>query len=263
MGIWPWADVYLSTEVNNVLLSTLSAGPVGIGDAMGTESKANLFQSVRADGVIVKPDAPIIPLDRSYIADANHSAAPLIASTFTEHDGIKTAYVFAFNRHKTPDDEINITARELGLSGPVYVYNYFSANGELLAGTDTFSAPLGKNESAFDVVAPVGQSGIAFLGDQGKFVGTGKNRIKSLHDEPGRLTVGVLLAANESAIVLHGYAMSAPRATVRGGEAGPVQYDSITRHFTVMVKVDAGAPVDKSSGDPVREMTVQLETAAK
>jgi len=122
---------------------------------------------------------------------------------------------------------------------------------------------LGKSESAFYVVAPVGQSGIAFLGDQGKFVGTGKNRIKSLREEPGRLTVGVVLAANESAIVLHGYSVLAPKATGPGGAADPVQYDSTTHHFTVTVKVDAGAPVDKSSGDPVRETTVQLETAAK
>ena len=41
---------------------------------MGAENKANLFQAVRADGVIVKPDASIVPLDRSYIADAEKNA---------------------------------------------------------------------------------------------------------------------------------------------------------------------------------------------
>ena len=39
MGIWPWADVYMSGETDNVLLSTLSAGPVGIGDAIGAENQ--------------------------------------------------------------------------------------------------------------------------------------------------------------------------------------------------------------------------------
>src|SRR3954462_10540344 len=63
MGIWPWADVYMSAETNNVLLSTLSAGSVGIGDAIGAENRANLLRAVRADGVIVKPDAAIVPFD--------------------------------------------------------------------------------------------------------------------------------------------------------------------------------------------------------
>ena len=263
MGIWPWADVFMSTETDNVLLSTLSAGPVGIGDAIGAESKANLMQAVRADGVIVKPDAAIVPLDRSYIADANQEPAPLTSGTYTDRGGIKTDYVFAFNRHKTPADKIRFTLGELGLNDPAYVYDYFSGTGELVAAHGSFSAPLGRDKSVFYVVAPVGKSGIAFLGDQGKFVGTGKQRIESLRDEAGKLTVRVVLAANEKSVVLHGYAAAAPAVSVLAGKSGAVQYDPATRYFTVAVNVDAAAPTDKSSGDPVRKMTVILETPAK
>jgi hypothetical protein len=263
MGIWPWADVYMSTETNNVLLSTLSAGPVGTGDAMGSENKANLFQAVRADGVIVKPDASIVPLDRSYIADAKQESAPLTAGTYTDRDGIKTGYVFAFNRHKTPADKIQFTPGETGVNGPACVYDYFSGTVQWLDARAKFSAPLARDAAAFYVVAPVGKSGIAFLGDKDKFVGTGRQRIDSLQDEAGRLTVGVVLAANEKSVVLHGYAASAPKATVLAGDDDAVQYDPVTRYFTVVVKVDAAAPVDKSSGDPVRKMTVILETQTK
>jgi len=263
MGIWPWADVYMSAETNNVLLSTLSAGPVGTGDAMGAENKASLFQAVRADGVIVKPDASIVPLDRSYIADAEKEAAPLTAGTYTDRDGIKTEYVFAFNRPNTPKDKVHFTLDELGVSAPAYIYDYFSGAGQLLPDRAKFSAPLARDAAAFFVVAPVGKSGIAFLGDKNKFVGTGKQRIESLRDEPGKLTVGIVLAANEPSVVLHGYAASAPKATVLAGEDDEVQYDPVTRYFTVVIKVDAAAPVDKSSGDPVRKMTVILETQAK
>jgi hypothetical protein len=261
MGIWPWADVFMSTEVNNVLLSTLSAGPVGIGDAIAAESKANLFQAVRADGVIVKPEVPIIPLDRTYVADANHEAVPLIASTFTDRDGLMTAYVFAFNRRKTPADEIHFTAGEVGVKGPAYVYDYFSGGGELLGASDTFSAALGANASAFYVVASVGGSGIAFLGDAGKFVGTGKQRIESLRDEPGKLTVGVVLATNETSVVLHGYAAYEPKAKALGGTVQEIKYDSTTKHF--MITINTGWHVDKSSADSVRKLTVILETPTK
>ncbi|HXR48328.1 MAG TPA: hypothetical protein VN784_12905 [Candidatus Limnocylindrales bacterium] len=260
MGIWPWADVYMSGETDNVLLSTLSAGPVGIGDAIGAANKANLLHAARADGVIVKPDAPIVPLDSSYIADAEKKPAPLMGSTYTDGGGIKTEYVFAFNRPKTPAGRVHFSPAELGLSGPVYVYDYFSGAGKLLNEGSDFTAPLGRDASVFYVVAPVGQSGIAFLGDKNKFVGTGKQRIVSLHDESGKLTVGVVYAQNEKSVVLHGYAAAEPKVTVISGLDAAVRYDPASHYFTVEVKPDANTPVEKSVGDPARRLTVVLET---
>lgn len=261
LGIWPWADVYQSGERNNVLLSTLSAGPVGIGDLLGAENKANLFQAVRADGVIVKPDASIIPLDRSYLADAQGTPAPLIAATYTDRGGVKTEYVFAFNRPKTGAGSVHFTLGELGLTGPGYVYDYFAGTGSLLPASGSFSTPSNPGAASFYVVAPVGKSGIAFLGDQGKFVGTGRQRIDSLRDEADKLTVGVVLAAAEESVVLHGYAAAEPKVTVLAGEDDAVQYDPATKHFTVEVKPEAGVSPDGSGADPIRRMTVVLGTA--
>jgi hypothetical protein len=260
MGIWPWTDVFMSGETDNLLLSTLSAGPVGIGDATGAVNKGNLFQAVRADGVIVKPDAPIVPLDSSYIADAKNRVAPLTASTWTDHGGIKTEYVFAFNRHGTPADHIHLNPSELGLSGPAYIYDYFSGGGRLLADGASFTAPLGPDATAFFIVAPVGRSGIAFLGDRNKFVGTGRQRIASLYDEPGKLTVGVLLATNEPSVVLHGYAAIKPKITVISGLDDPVQYDSGSRYFTVEVKAPGDATVADSATNALRRLTVVMDT---
>jgi hypothetical protein len=260
LGIWPWADVFMSTETNNVLLATLSAGAVGVGDAIGAENKANLLRAVRADGVIVKPDAPIVPLDRNYIADAQKKSAPLIAATYTDHDGIKTEYFFAFNRVKRPGDKIQLTASELGLNGAGYIHDCNSGEGRRVKSGEDFSAPLTENASAFYVVAPVGKSGIAFLGDSGKFVGTGKQRIASLHDEPGKLTAVVVFAENEKAVTLHGYADAEPKVTILSGVDDPVRYDAKTHHFTVEVKADETAPLEKISGDSVRRVTVLLET---
>jgi hypothetical protein len=262
-GVWPWADVYLSTEINNVLLSTLSAGPVGIGDAIGAEDKANLLRAVRADGVIVKPDASIVPLDRSYIADAQRAPAPLMASTYTDRDGVRTGYLFAFNRPQTQEGDVRFSLTELGLGGPAYVFDYFSGAGTLLQAEGVFSAPLGRNASAFYVIAPVGRSGIALLGDKGKFVGTGKQRIASLRDEAGRLTIGIIFAENESAVVLNGYSAIEPRITVISGAAGILCYDPASRYFSVDVQPDMSAPLDTSAPDPVRRLTVLLETPQK
>jgi len=259
LGIWPWADVFKSSETANVLLATLSAGPVGIGDAMGTETMTNLLQAVRADGVIVKPDAPIVPLDRSYIADAQHVPAPLIASTCTRQGKIKTCYVFAYNRSKTNTGEVRFASDELGLTNPVYVYDYFAGAGRRLETNESFSASLSQSSSAFYAVAPVGESGIAFLGDSGKFVGTGRQRIALLHDEPGKLTVNVVFAEKETAVTLHGFAAAAPKVQVESGRAGTVRYDTGTGHFRVEIKPSPKTPADRYTGDPVRHVTVVFE----
>ncbi len=130
-------------------------------------------------------------------------------------------------------EEIQFTPAELGLDGPAYVYDYFSGTGKLLGSDKIFSSPLDKKTSAFYVVAPVGKSGIAFLGDKNKFVGTGKQRITSLDDQADKLTVGVTLAANEPDVILHGFATKEPEAIVVAGQDDAVQYNPATHYFTV------------------------------
>jgi hypothetical protein len=259
LGIWPWADVFKSPETGNVLLATLSAGPVGIGDAMGAETKTNLLQAVRADGVIIKPDTSIVPLDRSYIADALQQPVPLTASTHTWHGGIKTEYVFAFRRPKTSESQVEFSLAELDVAGPAYVYDYFAGTGQWLVAGGKFSAALPGSGMVFYVIAPAGKSGIAFLGDRDKFVGTGKQRVASLLEAPGKLTADIVFAENETAVTLHGYAEVAPKVSVAAGQAGAVAFEPATGHFSVAVKPDAAAPVDNSTGDPVRHATVILK----
>jgi hypothetical protein len=226
---------------------------------MGTETMTNLLQAVRADGVIVKPDAPIVPLDRSYLADARHEPAPLIAGTYTRQGKIKTGYVFAWNRSKTNSVEVRFASDELGQTGPVYVYDYFAGAGRRLETNESFSAPLSQGTSAFYVVAPVGESGVAFLGDSEKFVGIGRQRIASLRDEPGRLTATVVFAETETAVTLHGFAAAKPKVQVESGRAGKIQYNTGTGHFSVEIKPSRKTPTDHSTGDPVRQVTVVFE----
>lgn len=261
MGIRPWTDVFKSTETNNLLLSTLSSGPVGIGDAIGQEDKNNIFKAIRADGVIVKPDVPAMPLDCSYLADAQGKSSPLVAGTFTDHSGIKTEYLFAFNDSTAQTNEVRFTPIELGLAGPVYIYDYFSKSGKRLESTATFSTPLKNSAVAFFIVAPIGKSGIAFLGDNGMFVSTGKERIASLSERASEMDADVLFASTEKSIILHGYSAVAPEVRVKSGVAGPLQFNMATRHFLVEISPDSAVPLDTSGADPVRHVMVTLRTS--
>ncbi len=106
LGIWPWADVFMSTAADDVLIATLSAGMVGNGDEIGAENKENLLRAVRLDGVIVKPDTALLPIDAMYTADASatpgadasRSLPPMIAAAHTVHGALRTAYVVAYSR---------------------------------------------------------------------------------------------------------------------------------------------------------------------
>jgi hypothetical protein len=259
MGIRPWTDVFMSREIDNLILCTLSAGPVGIGDAIGSENKENIFKAVRADGVIVKPDAPALPLDCCYIADARGEQSPLMAATYTDHAGIRTGYLFAYNRSPRITNEVSLAPADLDFSKPVYVYNYFSGAGQCVQPGQTFSAALSPKASAYYIVAAIGKSGMAFLGDEGKFVSNGKQRIASLKDEAGALAADVLFAPTEKSVVLHGYSAVAPTVSVESGEAGPVQFDAVTGQFAIEIRTDLQAPPDKSQTDPVRHARVTLK----
>lgn len=232
VGVWPWTDVFMSTETQNLLLSTLSGGMVGVGDAIGKESTSNLFKSVRADGVIVKPDTPIMPIDSTYAAVAASSTAPMVAATSTGHNGLREAYVFAYSRNNG-NQSISFSPNSLGANGQAYVYNYFTGTGRLVSAGGTYTDTVGTNGSYYEV-APVGASGIAFLGDAGKFVSTGDKRITHLSDN-GTVNATVAFASNEHSVTLRGYAPSAPAVTASDGSVGSVNYNASTHLFTVTV----------------------------
>jgi hypothetical protein len=237
LGAWPWSDTFNSTEIDNLLLSTLSAGMVGVGDESGTASAANLLQAVRPDGVIVKPDVPIVPIDQTFLDQASGVDAPVVAATYTDFGALRASYVYAFSVGTS--ESASFTPAALGYSGQVFVFDYFVGSGSVIGASSTYTQDL-TGGSAYYVVAPVGPSGIAFLGDAGKFVSLGKKRIASLADD-GTLSVSVAFASGETSVTLHGYALSQPTATAGVGGVGEVAWDAATATFTIAVTPASGS----------------------
>jgi hypothetical protein len=81
------------------------------------------------------------------------------------------------------------------------------------------------------------------MGDAGKFVGTGKQRVAALDDEPGRLTTRIVFAPTEGVVRLHGFCAASLIVSVSGGRAGEVGYDPTSQHFTVDITADAGEAI--------------------
>jgi hypothetical protein len=239
---------------------------VGFGDEMGTENVDNLFKAVRTDGVIVKPDVPIMPVDSAYIAEANKEKRALVASTYTDHDGLRTEYVLAY-RVPTPkkkatggkattqpagrlsDKEVlepvqesdaqnaMFSLHDVGVSNPAYVYDFMTKSVTRLDPSIPVIAPLGDDGFNYYVIAEPGESGIAFLGDLGKWVSCGRQRIAEIHENGKRMSVKVVFAEGEKSVTLHGCSAS-PVTASAGGQDLNVAYDATSQHFTV--DVDSG-----------------------
>ena len=219
--MWPWADVFMSGETGNLLLSNLSAGPVGTGDALGKENVANIFKTVRADGVLIKPDAALVPVDSAYLAEAQKQPAPLVATTYTTQGDRRVVYAVVIDPPKTSGTPYTLSPADLGTDGSAYVYDYFTGEGQPLEKGKSCVGKVPPGGVAYLIIAPVGASGITFLGDRDKFVSLGRQRVASVDDQPGQLSAKLLLAACEDAITLHGYSHQKPAVTLQNGTADP------------------------------------------
>jgi hypothetical protein len=258
LGVWPWADVFMSTERDNLLIATLSGGMVGTGDPIGAESRENLLCAARTDGVLVKPDTALLPIDTMYLSDAAaRMKPPMIAATHTDHGPLRTAYVFAYNRDASCRGG-TFTPAALGLAGDVVVLNVR----ERTVSHQTAAAPvtfeLAPDVPVYYEIAPLGRSGIAFFGDMGKFVSNGVKRIAALDDKPEGVVATVTFAAGEKSVRLFGYASRAPRACAIRGAASATNYDATTGRFEVDVAPAPEITKEVPGGDPTQQAVVQL-----
>ncbi len=255
VGAWPHGDNFFSSERDNLWLQTLFGGTIGPVDALGEGDKSNLLRSVRSDGVIVKPDIPIVPADNCYIADASgDSESPMYAWTYTKHGELRTVYVFVYARHpKEESRDIWLDPASFGYEGDVWVYDCNKGHGEHLSAGNVFQDQIDHNATRIYQIAPVARSGICFLGDPDKFVSTGKKRITSIKDDPGRLTVTIAFAENERKVKVHGYAKASP--------VGADSFDSETGHFTIEIAAEGNLEPELPGGELVRLRTILLQSA--
>lgn len=233
LGIWPWADVFKSGETANLLLATLSAGMVGVGDGIGKIDWTSLLRAARRDGEIVKPDEPLTPLDQCYVAYAKDRAAPIVAAARTDHSGRVTSYVVAFGGNAS------VTPAALGYDGSVYAYDYFREIGRECAPSDALRLRR-EGRISYTIVVPIGASGIAFLGDADKFVSNGRRRIESIADND-TFSARVIFARGEDRVRLRGYARRRPELRARGGRIDDMTYDSQSGLFTVDLRAAPGS----------------------
>lgn len=229
LGVWPFSDVFMSSETQNLLLATLSAGPVGVGDPIGALSATNLLRAVRPDGVIVKPDVPIVPIDASFQNSAQAVDAPMIAATHTDFGGLRAWYIFAYPQGQNTVATFRLS--DLGATGAVYLYNYFAGSGAVVDSGATLNLSI-SGSALYLVAVPVGPSRMAVLGDTGQFVTLGRQRISQLVDD-GTVKLTVEFAPGEGARTIQVYSPAAPRTRIHHGSLAATQYNSESGIFSI------------------------------
>ena len=227
LGAWPFTDNFLSTETSHMLLATLSAGPIGIGDGLGAINAANLLHAVRRDGVIVKPDVPLTPTDASFSNMSHGTDTPQIATTYSDFGGLRTNYLFAYTQGNNA--QVNVS-----IDRPTYVYDYFAGSGQAADTTDVIQKQI-TGDSLYLVLAPIGKSGMAIVGDTGQFVTMGKKRVTAVVDD-GTVRLTVAFAQGETARTITGFSPWPPSAEVFDGSIGTLTYDRASQRFQVQVK---------------------------
>jgi hypothetical protein len=267
LGIWPWTDVFMSSEADNLLLATLSAGMVGIGDRSGSEDKDNLLRAVRPDGVIVKPDSPLLPIDAAYVADAMaadapndvDSQSPMVAAAHSQHGELQSAYVLAYSR-SSKATSATVTASQVGITRAAYLYDTGTRSARGLMASEPIMIDLAPGGTAYYVLVSVARSGIALFGDEGKLVPDGRKRIASLVDGQNRLTATVTFAQQETTVRLFGYAARRPKVVAQQGSVSALSYDEATGRLEVSVAPGPAQIREAPGNNLIRQATIVFES---
>lgn len=241
LGIWPWTDVFMSTELPNLILATLSSGPVGVGDNLQRIDHANLLRAARADGLLVKPDHGIRPLDRIYLADAladaSHPTGAMLALAASHQPAARISYLFAYPRPSdqpapastpvTAPTSTTFTPTELGYTHPVFVYDWRSASGQLVPASSTANLAF-HNGWGYVVVTPILAHGFALIGDPQMIATAGKQRLSATTDASGALHLQLRFTSGETTQTLLLYSAQPPHTHTLAGHLAQSHYDTTT-----------------------------------
>ncbi len=232
VGLWPWTDAFFSKDMGSLMIATLSGGPVGVGDALGDTDVANVMAAIRSDGVLIKPDEPLLPLDSMYLQDSQNARKPMVAAARTAFASSGAVYVFAYPRQDS-DTGVTVPLTDLELTQPMYAWNWVAHTGQLIPAGGAFSMTF-TNGWAYDVLVPVAPDGLGLVGDVSKIATLGRARIAALSNG-GQLRATVEFAPDEKEVELIGYAAERPTVAANSGSARLLRYDGQSHAFEIRV----------------------------
>ncbi|HHW47598.1 MAG TPA: hypothetical protein GXX14_03155 [Clostridiaceae bacterium] len=213
LGIWPSRDniqtVADANAYEDVLVANLSGGQLQLGHKVGECDFSLLKKTYReCDGLVLKADRPITPIDRCYIEGG------MVGYTESNISGHKWYYVLSL---PSSGYLSSFSVADLGGKGKYLVYNYEMKCASVKS--EDCQIPLLRDaKHEYFVVAPVFDNGMAVIGDTEKFVTMADMRVASVETCSKMLKVGVISGLGDNPIIT-GYSPTRPSKIVCNGEA--------------------------------------------
>lgn len=197
LGLTPFKDCFHAGSEHGeieALLSALSTGPVGVGDALGKADADVVGRTCRADGVLVKPDVPIAAVDRAFLQHGVARPEPITATATSTHGADTWHYVLTINAFRQGEPVTSrVQLADLGVTEPVVAYDWRARSAEVIEPGGGWDVALPQADWDYRVLAPL-RDGRAVIGDVELFVPAGDMRMRgdTVLGAPGeRVTITV------------------------------------------------------------------------
>ncbi len=232
-GLWPTKNAVFSMQTSqerskdvakasnplDLLLSSLTGGSIALGDKVGFQNAENILQTCREDGLLLKPDRPLLPIDLMFLPNNK----PFIASTYSLNSGKVWQYVLAMKIDDNPATENFYTLRDLGIhEGKWVFYDYFDKlvfpidSESKLGGYEQYNQLKKINDYHYGVIAPIYSSGIAFIGFRDKFITVPSGVIQSIEEMVDGLVIKGTYCLNKDFSVVF-YSEKPPKSVTFNG----------------------------------------------
>ena len=132
---------------------------------MGFINKKIVHAVCRNDGLLLKPDRPITPVDLMFIKHGIY----YICSTESHHNDYNWIYTITINLWPDRVSTKTYTLKEIQLSGEFYEYDWFTQKGQKLNEQTPITQSLKFEQYKYRVYAPLLPNGIAIIGDSTKY----------------------------------------------------------------------------------------------
>jgi hypothetical protein len=211
VGIWPSRDniqtVADPNAFEDLLLANLMGGSIELGHRIG-EANWELLKKVyrEADGLVLKPDRPIAPLDRCYLDGS------AVGYTESNISGKRWYYVLSL----PPAGYLaQFSPSDVGAAGVWAVFDWDRKTVSVREAGSPINL-LREAKHQYFVLAPILENGMAVIGDPDKFITMADQRIASVESSSKSVRVGVISSPEMNATVV-GYAAQRPAGMETGG----------------------------------------------
>jgi len=218
VGIWPSRDniqtVADPNAYEDVLLANLLGGEIQLGHKIG-ECNFDLVRKTyrEGDGLILKPDRPIAPIDPCYLQGG------AVGYTESSHNGNTWYYVLSL---PCAGYLSAFCPQDLGGKGRWAVFNHDSGQVSIIDATSPIALQRDVKHEYF-VLAPLFENEVAVFGDVDKFVTMAEKRISSVETLPKGVQVEVVSGQAHNPMVV-GYS---PRRPIKV-EAGEKELNEVS-----------------------------------